>query len=460
MVEGKLKIGILTTSMGYGHIMKAHAMKAALDRYAADSGRFSIESEIITENDYFTPAGRMIRSLMEGLYGFSSKSSSVRKWWDRRTGSSDYSSGRGLEGIYRKLNSGAGTARRLSGFGCIISTHPFDRVAGLPGAIPVIRVLPDIFAHTFYMIERKGTDTWFAAPDRELAERIRSGKERFVEKGLLPSHKERVIFTGAFCHPDMLDAKKEDFSKLIVKERLPVIFQMGGAGAQLGVMLEAMKRIDYKVIDPVFAVGDHKQAFERLISEAFRLGLIDSDDKEKSFAMKKEDFDHNSIIGFTKGLRIFFHPDRYEAARRIDLLKMDNALNVVKPGDVTSAGIPYLLLYPIGAQEYENGRWAVSKGFAKWLIEPREYELLRKKSPGMIDTISGEMAALSVSTMNRKDIAAMHGRLKEIDARGAYNLAALAVMIAARKRRIADGNLAGQLEKYCTHGFLRGLDYG
>lgn len=436
----KIDIAITTTSMGNGHIMKAMSIKEAFGRISAllKKEKIAAHASVIDERISLSPLARQIKKLVEWMYDFMSSSKHIKKWWDRKIQDPEGSSVEFIESIIRAINRVSGgkciKKDKINGFDAVISTHPSDRVAIFPEGTVFIRVNPDIFCHTFHMIPIRGMDEWHVVASEKLRKRIIEGKEKFLMEQFIPKDKNRLLFLGAFAHPKNIDALYQNkFWKMVQMKKAPVMFQIGGAGAQQELFLELMAHIDYEAISPLFAAGWNKKFFMRLLDKGMKIKKIT---KKEYLAAVSGDFRElkyeKGIMRFSSGLSILYHEERYKAIEYLDMAKSENLINVIKPGDVTSAGTLLYFLYYIGSHEIENAKWAIGRGFAEWLIPIDEYEKLRESSGQKeLDIEYGKKAsdAINKAAIDKKHIMEQIENLKKTDNYGSYNIACLAIFI-------------------------------
>lgn len=438
-----IRIGISTTSMGHGHILKAIPIKRALDEIGSFLRKrgINIYSKILNEKNMLSPAAISVRDFIEMAYNAISTVPRLRIWLDKVTKSMDDRTIFIIERIVARANRAAGgNTVRFDEFypiDAMISTHPSDRAVMLPKNTLIVRLDPDIFAHSFHFIPTKWMDEWYAVMDGRLRLSIVQGHERALNPKYLPKNTDRIVSVGAMVHPANLRNLRKAM-KLLKNKKMPVMFQIGGAGAQQDIYLEIMKHLDYNSIEPTFVASTHEEFFDKLLDQALALSLITG--KEHYLAKNRfmQELDYKGgIIRFSSGLKIQYCPKRYKSVEIIDTIKTDNVLNVAKPGDVTNASIPYLLLYHIGTQEIANGNWATIKGFAEWLIPVDKYERMRKEMlPNALDIIYGRKAARRVNEIanDRRFLEEKYAALIKLDSKGAYNTAVLAILLALKRR--------------------------
>ncbi|MBN1502597.1 hypothetical protein JW930_03565 [Candidatus Woesearchaeota archaeon] len=411
----KVSIGISTTSMGNGHLMKAFAVAGALEEIKERiSDLIDIEYKVLDEKDYFHPFMRYNKRFVETVNNLISNY--VPSIYKRMTLKSNINLIRFSEDLFRKINF---MSRPLKLYDIIISTYPpLERIAKIDKNTKIIRLLPDIFGHSFYFIDTSSKSI-YVVPDSGLRSRILSGGEPYLDKSLIP-RKEDIFTAGIFASRENYHSIiNNKLKEMLKKKKLNIMLQLGGAGAQQDIYISTLAKINLEKISPLYVAHSNRKFFNRLLKEGYRLGLMSK--KEISPAIKEQ----KGLYKFNSGISILYHKNRKLAVQLLEREKSNNILNVVKPGDVTSGSIPHLLLPPIGTQEIENGNWAVEKGFAKWITNKKlsEKEL-------------GELAAETINRITTSEIEEMHLNLKKLDHSGAYKTAARAIVMTTPNRNV------------------------
>ncbi|UII25910.1 hypothetical protein LVD15_21815 [Fulvivirga maritima] len=327
----KLKIGITTCSMGNGHWMKAIAIQAALKERG-------VEAEIVDESQALSPGAEKAMKFFEGIYNMASKSRVLQKINEFiSSGKNSYLAG-WFEYVISKLNA-KGPALE---YDCIISTYPtIDKVAKIAKDVPIIRLLPDIYAHDLYFEESKRPITYVVS-SKKLKKRIAKGKEAALT---IKPKKSNIFNTGTITHPKSAIYKEDDGTLLL---------KLGGAGAQQALLLAILEHIEHD--NMVVFAHSNQEFYEKLIAQT-------------NITVVSEPF------YYTDKYTIIYHEDKRTALEAFEEVRQYAKACIAKPGDVTSAGTAYLLLYPIGLQEIDNANWSNTKGFTQWALSEKEMQL-------------------------------------------------------------------------------------